>query len=54
MLAHACVCEGGAHIQGGEMTLQLPSYRPLASEFVWAGKELGYPNLDLNGRFTEG
>ncbi|CAL8127841.1 unnamed protein product [Orchesella dallaii] len=43
-----------AHAEGGELTIQLPAYRPLATEFVWAGKELGYPNVDLNGRFTEG
>jgi hypothetical protein len=42
------------HASGGELHIEKPAYTGLASTFIEAGRELGYPEVDLNGNFTEG
>jgi len=32
----------------------MPSEIGLANEWNWAGQEMGYPHLDLNGQYEEG
>ena len=42
------------HAVGGNLNVEQPSYTGLASTFLKAGAELGFPEVDLNGNFTEG
>jgi choline dehydrogenase len=42
------------HATGGYLNVQEPSYTGLASTFLKAGAELGFPEVDLNGNFTQG
>ncbi|ODN03624.1 Oxygen-dependent choline dehydrogenase [Orchesella cincta] len=42
------------HGYGGDLRIEAPDYIGTARDFVAAGGELGYPNVDLNAPFTEG
>jgi hypothetical protein len=42
------------HGYGGDLRIETPNAVGLGPEFVKAGKEFGYPSLDLNEPFTEG
>jgi hypothetical protein len=39
---------------GGPLQIEMPSEIGLANEWNWAGQEMGYRHLDLNGRYDEG
>lgn len=36
------------------MNIQVPSFTGIGKEFVEAGQELGYPEIDINAPHTEG
>jgi hypothetical protein len=38
----------------GELRIRNPDFSGLGNEWVGAGEELGYPNIDFNGKYTEG
>jgi len=42
------------HATGGALNVEIPDYTGLASTFVRAGSEIGVPEVDLNGNFSEG
>lgn len=42
------------HGYSGDLRVELPDYTGSAREFVRAGMDLGYPNVDLNAPFQEG
>ncbi|XP_046416620.1 glucose dehydrogenase [FAD, quinone] [Neodiprion virginianus] len=49
------VMDSGYHATGGPLTItQFPYHPPLSKAIMEAGKELGYPVLDLNGRSHTG
>ncbi|XP_046737984.1 glucose dehydrogenase [FAD, quinone] [Diprion similis] len=49
------VMDSGYHATGGPLTVtQFPYHPPLSKAIMEAGKELGYPVLDLNGRSHTG
>ncbi|XP_015783745.1 glucose dehydrogenase [FAD, quinone]-like isoform X1 [Tetranychus urticae] len=44
------IIKNGYHGTGGRLTVSTPHYTtPIAGAFLEAGKNFGYPNLDLNG-----
>lgn len=42
------------HGKSGEIPVQTAPYTGMAETFIKAGQEMGWPNIDLNGRVTAG
>ncbi|CAL8094294.1 unnamed protein product [Orchesella dallaii] len=42
------------HGYGGDLRVEAPDWIGRARDFVEAGREMGYPNVDLNAPFAEG